>query len=98
MRKPKPYWQEYWFDVDFRDVGSSVFERLGREPPGRVPNTVLRDSSLEAFADALLEDGVDELSDLTGELRVRVFDVPTPGPDTEPVLVRTAVLARPRRR
>jgi hypothetical protein len=89
-----PYWQEYWFDVDFRDAGTAVFEPLGPEPPRQVPNVALRDSSLEAFVDALLDDGLDELSDLTGELRVRVFDTPTPGPDTLPVLERTGDVPR----
>ena len=86
------YWQEYWVDIDFRDTRSAVFEPLGPEPPRRVPNAVLRDSSLDAFVDALLADGLAELSDLVGELRVRAYDTPTPGPDTEPVLERTGEL------
>jgi hypothetical protein len=86
------YWQEYWFDIDLRDARSPVFEPLGPEPPRQMPNVVLRDSSLAVFADDVLAEAMDELSDLTGELRVRVYDTPAPGPDTEPVLERRGEL------
>lgn len=79
-------WQEYWYVVEVSESG--VFEPLG--PPRQVPNVALPDSTLEAFVDALLADGVAELDDLRGELRVRVFE--TPAADTEPVLARVAEL------
>jgi hypothetical protein len=42
----------------------------------------------------LLDDAIDELDFLHGQLRVLVYTEATPGPDTEPVLMRTVELGR----
>ncbi|WP_158853608.1 IS3 family transposase [Saccharothrix deserti] len=50
-------------------------------------------SNRSPLSDTVIE-CVDDLNDLHGELRILVHTEATPGPDTEPVLVRTVELGR----
>jgi hypothetical protein len=90
-------WQDYWYDVRFRRAGTASFEPLRPGGPQQVPNEWLATRSVDEFVDWFLAECVDELDDLRGELRLRVYTKPTPAPDTEPVLVRTVQLAGRRR-
>jgi hypothetical protein len=93
----QPYWQNYWYDLRFKRAGTYSFEPMGPGGPAQVPNSWLATQSLDAFVDWFLAECVQDLDDLHGELRLRVYTVPTPGPDTEPVLTRTVELGRRRR-
>jgi hypothetical protein len=92
MRAKQPYWQSYWYDVRFRREGTPSFEPMGPGGPQQVPNTWLATGSVEKFVDRFLAECVEDLDDLRGELRVRVYTEATPSPDTEPVLARTVEL------
>ncbi|MEV6527285.1 hypothetical protein AB0M43_35680 [Longispora sp. NPDC051575] len=92
MRTRQPYWQSYWYDLRLRDEGAASFDPLGPGWPQRIPNTWLATRSVHEFATRVLTDAVDELDDLRGELRILVYTEATPGPDTEPVLVRSIEL------
>lgn len=97
MRARQPYWQNYWYDVLFRREGTPSFKPLGPGGPQQVPNTWLATESLDAFVDWFLAecaDDLDDLDDLRGELCALVYTEATPGPETEPVLVRTVELGR----
>lgn len=90
----QPYWQNYWYDLIFRAEGMSSFEPLGPGGPQQVSNKWLATASVDEYVDRLLDDAIDELDFLRGQLRVLVYTEATPGPDTEPVLVRTVELGR----
>jgi hypothetical protein len=90
MREKPPYWQNYWFDLAFRSEGAASFELLGHEGPRQISNKGLATHSLEQIIDALLEDCVDELDDLHGELRVLIYT----DPHSEPVMTREIQLKR----
>lgn len=94
MRADPPYWQNYWYDLRLRGEGTASFEPLRPGGPQQVPNRSLAAGSVDEFVDALLADAVDELDDLHGELQALVYAEAGPGPDTEPVLVRTVGLGR----
>jgi len=89
-----PYWQNYWYDVRFRDEGTPSFEPLGPGGAQPVPNSWLATRSVDEFADWFLAECVEDLDSLHGELRMRVYTEATPAPDAEPVLVRTVDLGR----
>jgi hypothetical protein len=88
VRAGQPYWQKYWYDVRFRREGTPSFEPMGPGGPRQVPNKWLATGPVDEFVDWFLAECVDDLSDLRGELRVLAYTEATPGPDTEPVLVR----------
>jgi hypothetical protein len=94
MRARQPYWQNYWYDLRFRREGSPSFQPMGPGGPQQVPNKWLATASLDEFVETFLDNCVDELDDLHGELRLLVYTEATPGPDTAPVLVRTVILGR----
>jgi hypothetical protein len=87
-----PYWQNYWYDLAFRDEREPTFEPLGPGGPRQVPNKWLASGSLPEFVAWFADECADELDDLRGELRILVYTEATPGPDTEPVLVHTVTL------
>lgn len=89
-----PYWQNYWYDLLFRDHRMPGFEPLGPGGPRQVPNEWLASRSLPEFVAWLADECADELDDLGGELRIVVYTEATPGPDTEPVLAHTLTLGR----
>lgn len=95
MRAKQPYWQNYWFDLSFREHGTPAFLPMGREGPQQFSNKGLAIVSLEELVERLLENCVDELDDLRGELRIHIYTEAIPGPNTEPVMVRTIQLGRP---
>jgi len=90
MRAKPPYWQNYWFDLTFRDEGAASFEPLGHEGPRQISNQGLATHSVDQIIDALLEDCVDELDFLQGELRVLIYT----DPNGEPVKTREIQLKR----
>ncbi|WP_158852703.1 hypothetical protein [Saccharothrix deserti] len=94
MRAKQPYWQSYWYDLRFRCERTPSFEPMGPDGPRQVPNKWLATGSVDEFVDWFLAECVDDLDDLHGELRILVYTEATPGPDTEPVLVRTVELGR----
>jgi hypothetical protein len=94
VRAGRPYWQNYWYDLCFRRADTPSFEPMGPGGPRQVPNTWLATRSVDEFVDRLSAECVEDLDDLHGELRVLVYTEATPGPDTEPVLVRTVRLGR----
>lgn len=96
VRAKQPYWQNYWYDLLFRCERTPSFEPIGPGGPRQVPNTWPATRSLDEFADWVLAEAVEDLDDLRGELRMLVYTEATPGPDTEPVLVRTVELGRRR--
>lgn len=83
----KPYWQSYWYRVRIRtdDQHSAGWHGLGGPEFSQVPNVALRDSTLEAWAAAFLEEARTELDDLRGDLLIECFDEPAPAAGTEPV-------------
>lgn len=93
----KPYWQPYWYRVRIRtdDEPWAGWHGLGGPEFAPVPNMALRDSSLEAWAAAFLEEARSELDDLRGDLLLECFDEPAPGADTEPVHSAQVTLPRP---
>jgi hypothetical protein len=95
MRAKQPYWQNYWFDLSFREHGTPAFLPMGREGPQPFSNKSLAAVSLEELVERLLESCVDDLDDLRGELRIHVYTEANPGPNTEAVMVRTIQLGRP---
>lgn len=94
MRAKQPHWQNYWYDLRFREAGTASFLPMGSEGLQQVSNQGLATLSLDDYVDRFLNDSVDELDDLHGELQMLVYTEATPGPDTEPVLVRTVTLGR----
>ncbi|WP_459707223.1 hypothetical protein [Actinophytocola sp. KF-1] len=94
MRTKRPYWQDYWYELLFRDERSPAFEPMGPGGPRQVPNTWLATGTLSAFLDRFAEEAADELDDLRGELRILVYTEATPDPGTEPVLARTVEIGR----
>jgi len=97
VRASRPYWQNYWYDLRFRSEGTPSFEPLGPGGPQQVPNKWLGSKSLDEFVEWFLDECVDELDSLHGELRIRIYTEATPGPDTQPVMERTVALGRGRR-
>lgn len=93
----KPHWQPYWYRVRVRldDEQWAGWQGLGGPEFSQVSNVALRDSSLEAWATAFLEEARSELDDLRGDLLLECFDEPTPGADTEPVHSAQVTLRRP---
>lgn len=94
MRAKQSFWQNYWYDLRFREQGTPTFESMGPGGPRQVPNQGLATRSLDEFVERFLDDSIDELESLHGELQILVYTEATPGPDTEPVLVRTVKLGR----
>lgn len=94
MPATQPYWQNYWYDLRFREARTHTFDPLGPGGPLQVPNQWLANRSLEAYVDWFLDQAIDELDDLRGELRMIVYSEAAPGPNTKPVLVRTIELGR----
>jgi hypothetical protein len=94
MSAPQPYWQDYWYDLRFREQGTPSFTPLGPGGPEQVPNKWLATRSLEEYVEWFLDEAIDDLDDLRGELQMIVYAEATPGPNTKPVLVRTVVLGR----
>ncbi|MFI9161018.1 hypothetical protein [Kitasatospora aureofaciens] len=84
----KPYWQPYWWRLLFREDGSSGWEVIGPEPVDQVPNDALKNASLEAWAHALLEEALDELEDLRGDLLLECYAERFPAEGTPPVYSR----------
>jgi hypothetical protein len=94
MLGTQPHWQNYWYDLRFREQGTAAFGPLGRGEPRQVPNKWLSTRSLEEYVEWFLDQAVDELDSLQGELAMLVYTEATPGPDTKPVLTRTITLGR----
>jgi hypothetical protein len=95
MREKPPYWQNYWYHLTFREHGTASFLPMGPGGPDQLSNKGLAVASLEEIVERFLENCVDELDDLRGELRLHVYTEAKPGPNTAPVLVRTIQLGRP---
>ncbi|MFJ4784598.1 hypothetical protein [Streptomyces sp. NPDC088794] len=83
----KAYWQSYWYRLRFRADSEqwAGWQGLGGPEFSQVPNKVLVDSSLEAWATALLQEARFELEDLRGDLLIECFEEPAPSAGTEPV-------------
>jgi hypothetical protein len=94
MRATQPFWQNYWYDLRFREEGTALFEPLGPGGPQQVPNKWLQTRSLEEYVDWFADEAVDELDGLRGELQILVYTEAAPEPQTKPVLVRTVRLGR----
>jgi hypothetical protein len=94
MREPQPFWQNYWYDLRFREKGTPSFKPLGPGGPEQVPNKWLQTRSLQEYVEWFAEEAVDELDSLRGELKILVYIEAAPGPETEPVLVHTVELGR----
>lgn len=94
MRAKQAYWQNYWYDLRFRSAREPSFEPMGPGGPQQLSNKGLATASLEEIVERFLEECVDELDDLRGELQLLVYTEATPGPDTKPVMVRTVTLGR----
>ena len=85
----RPYWQPYWWRLLFRADGEPGFTVVGPNPVSQVPNDALKNaSSLEVWANALLEDSPDELDDLRGHLLLECYTEPAPAEGTPPVYSR----------
>ncbi|MER5436632.1 hypothetical protein [Streptomyces sp. NPDC002588] len=87
MAKPKPYWQSYWYRLRIRTVDEpwAGWQGLGGPEFSQVPNRGLRDSSLEAWVAAFLEEARTELDSLRGDLLIECFEEPAPAVGTQPV-------------
>jgi hypothetical protein len=94
MRARQSYWQNYWYDLSFRSDGTPAFLPMGSGGPRQLSNQGLATASLEEIVERFLEECVSELDDLHGELRLHIYTEPTPGPNTEPIMVRTIQLGR----
>jgi hypothetical protein len=94
MRATQPHWKNYWYDYRFREEGTASFEPLGPDGPRQVPNKWLATRSLEEYVEWAAGEAVDELDFLQGELQIVVYTEATPGPEIQPVLVRTVMLKR----
>lgn len=94
MPATQPYWQNYWYDLRFRDQRAHSFEPLGPGGPQQVSNKALATRSLEEYVEWFLDQAIDELDDLHGELQMIIYTEAKPGPDTQPVLMRTVQLGR----
>jgi hypothetical protein len=94
MRANPPYWQNYWYDLHFRKNGTASFKPLGRGDPQQLSNKALATHSLEEYVEWFLDQAIDELDDLRGELQMIVYAEAAPTPTTKPVLVRTVPLGR----
>ncbi|MER5635615.1 hypothetical protein ABT095_01505 [Kitasatospora sp. NPDC002227] len=90
MPQQKPYWQPYWWRLLHQDDRTPDWVPLG--PPSAVPNAALSTTSLDAWAEALLAEAVEELEDLRGRLLLECYDRPD---GTDPVLARGAALTGP---
>jgi hypothetical protein len=95
MPATQPYWQNYWYALRFREARTYTFDPLGPGGPDQVPNKWLADRSLEEFVEWFLEEAIQDLDDLRGELQMSVYTEATIGPNTKPVLVRIVQLGRP---
>jgi hypothetical protein len=93
LTKP-PHWQNYWYDLRFRDELTPAFEPMGHEGLRQMPNKGLASASLEELVERFVEECVDELDSLHGELQMLVYTDASPAPGTKPVLVRTIPLGR----
>jgi len=94
MPSTQPYWQNYWYDLRFRERGTPSFKPLGPGGPEQVPNKSLAIQSLEEYVEAFLDQAIEDLDTLRGELQMIVYTEAHPGPNTKPVLVRTVELSR----
>ncbi|MGV9298135.1 hypothetical protein [Amycolatopsis sp. NPDC003676] len=83
------YWQPYWWRLSFRADGEPGWAVLGPGEFSQVPNDALKNGSLEAWADALLEEAPDELDNLRGDLLLECF----PEPGAAPVYSREVRLS-----
>jgi hypothetical protein len=92
MHEKPPYWQNYWYHLRFRSEGTPSFEAMGPGGPQQVSNKWLATKSMEEFVEWFLDECVDELDSLHGELQILLYTEATPRPDTKPVLVRTVKL------
>lgn len=95
MREKQPYWQNYWYHLSFREHGTPGFLPMGPGGPRQLSNKGLAILSLEQIVGRFLEECVDELDDLRGELRIHIYTEANPAPNTEAVMVRTIQLGRP---
>ncbi|WP_104814720.1 hypothetical protein [Kitasatospora sp. MMS16-BH015] len=93
----KPHWQPYWWRLLYRADGEPDFTALGPDPLSRVPNEALKNTPLEAWADALLADAPTELEDLRGDLLLECHTEPAPAAGTPPVYSRQVRLTGPDR-
>ncbi|WP_460067909.1 hypothetical protein [Streptomyces sp. YKOK-I1] len=78
----------YWYRLRIRTAAEpwAGWQGLGGPEFERVPDAALRDSTLEAWATAFLQQARAELDDLRGDLRIECYDEPAPAPATTPVL------------
>ncbi|GAA1031092.1 MULTISPECIES: hypothetical protein [Amycolatopsis] len=74
------YWQPYWWRLSFRADGEPGWTPMGPGEFSQVPNDALKNGSLEAWADALLEEAPHELDDLRGDLLLECFAEPGAAP------------------
>ncbi|CAM5253181.1 putative protein OS=Streptomyces aurantiogriseus OX=66870 GN=GCM10010251_62330 PE=4 SV=1 [Streptomyces aurantiogriseus] len=83
----KPCRQPYWYRLRIRTAAEpwAGWKGLGGPEFRQVPHGALRDSSLEAWATAFLQEARSELDDLRGDLLIECYDRPAPGVGTEPV-------------
>jgi hypothetical protein len=94
MPATQPFWQNYWYDLRFRENGTATFKPLGPGGPQQVPNKWLAACSLEEYVGGFLDQAIEDLDTLRGELQMIVYTEAAPGPNTKPVLVRTVLLGR----
>ncbi|MFJ8113401.1 hypothetical protein [Streptomyces sp. NPDC096132] len=83
----KPYWQPYWYRLRIRTASEpwAGWQGLGGPKFSQVPNVALRDSSLEAWVTAFLQEARSELDDLRGDLLIECYEEPAPNAATVPV-------------
>lgn len=81
----KPYWQPYWWRMLYRAEGAPEWSPMDSGPLGQVPNSALKDTSLEAWAHALLVEASHELDDLRGELLLECYEEAALAVGTRPV-------------
>lgn len=79
-----------WYDLRFREGGSTSFLPLGREGLTQRSNKHLAIASLDEFVERhFFKDCVDEMADSLGEVQILIYTEHTPGPAVEPVTVRS---------
>jgi hypothetical protein len=97
MKPKQPYWQSYWYDLRYRKEGTAAFLPLGHEGLTAIPNEAVASGSLDEFVERLFDDCVDEMFDWDrGELQMPIYTEPTPGPEVQPVMVRSVMVGRSR--
>ncbi|WP_371516427.1 hypothetical protein [Kitasatospora sp. NBC_01300] len=85
LQRKKPYWQPYWWRLMFRSDTTPEWVAMDRGPLSPISNHALKTMSIEAWADALLEEALHELEDLRGDLRVECYEEPVLTDGTPPV-------------